>query len=171
MRRLGRLSANWAAPAVRAAAVLVATGCAANVAQPTYSQGVAGQLALSHVERQMIAAALDSIAAHLPDSTALCLTLMGGPDGPRAPGDDLLATLHTRQTRVRGADCPPTYTRMIQCVDSLGRPIDPPPPAGYVDPYVFHVGRPQFEHLPWSLCVLPCRRQLDPLSGNPTPPS
>lgn len=92
----------------------------------------------------MIAAVLDTIAAHL-DSTTVCLMFMGGPDGPRPPDDELLARLQMRQPAVREAVCPHTYTQMVLHVDSLGRPVDPPAPPGYIDPYILHVGRPQFE--------------------------
>jgi len=126
------------------AAVLVAGGCT-HLPHTGSSQGATEPLVLARVEQQMIAAVVDTVAAHWPDSTSLCLTLMGGPEGPRAPSVDLLASLQARQRAVRGADCSPTYTQMVLHVDSAGRPIDPPPPAGYIDPYILHVSRPQFE--------------------------
>ena len=100
--------------------------------------------ALEPVEEQLIARAVESVAATWPDSTALCLALLGGPAGPELPGPALLASLRTRQRPVSSAACPRTYTSMIAHVDSLGYPDDPPPP-GYVDPYILEVGRPQFE--------------------------
>ena len=118
-------------------------GCATHPGHGSADQTT--PLTLSRVEQVMIAAAVDSIAAHWPDSTALCLTLMGGPEGARVASDDLLAQLRTRQRPVRGDRCPPTYTKMIQYVDSAGRPVDPPRPAGYIDPYQLTVSRPQFE--------------------------
>src|SRR2546425_3366848 len=142
----GRFTAlNRAPRTLVTTAVLVAGGCTTNSARTGSSQGATEPLVLARVEQQMIAAVVDTVAAHWPDSTSLCLTLMGGPEGPRAPSDDLLASLQTRQRVVRGADCPPTYTQMVLYVDSAGRPIDPPPPAGYIDPYILHVSRPQFE--------------------------
>jgi len=99
--------------------------------------------ALAAVEQQLIAAAVDSIAAAWPDSTALCLGILGGPAGPELPTDGLLEALRTRQRPVSVAACPRTYASMIAQVDSLGRVVDLRPP-GYVDPYVLTVGRPQF---------------------------
>ena len=100
---------------------------------------------LARVEETMIAAVIDSIAAHWEDSTAVCVTLMGGPEGARPAPDDLLHRLQTRQQAVRGDQCPRTYTSMVLVVDSAGRPTAPPAPAGYVDPYQLTVSRPQFQ--------------------------
>ena len=114
--------------------------CAAQSSHGTHKYETV-PLGLSPIELAMIAAVVDSVAAQWSDSTALCLTVMGGPEGPRPAGDDLLAQLRTRQRVVAGNRCPPTYTTMI----SASRPTDPSPP-GYVDPYRVTVSRPQFEH-------------------------
>lgn len=94
----------------------------------------------------MLAAVIDTIAARLPDSTSLCLRLLGGPSGPTDPDEAFLGALRTRQRPVRARDCPRTYASMIVVLDSLGRPLTPSGPRGYVDPYTLVVGRPQFEH-------------------------
>jgi hypothetical protein len=114
--------------------------CAAQSSQGTdkYETAPAG---LSRIEQAMIAAAVDTVAAQWRDSTALCLTVMGGPEGARPAADNLLGQLRTRQRAVAGNRCPPTYRTMT----SASRPTDPPPP-GYVDPYRVTVSRPQFEH-------------------------
>jgi hypothetical protein len=90
-----------------------------------------------------MAAAIDSVAAGWPDSTALCLRVFGGPAGAELPPDSLLQAIRTRQQPVSVVACPRTYASMILHTDSLGRPILGPP--GYIDPYVLTVGRPQFE--------------------------
>lgn len=125
------------------ALALAAVACAPRA--PTVAAGTsrARVAALSPIEQQLIAAAVDSIAARWPDSTALCLGVLGGPAGPELPSDDLLHALRTRQQPVSIAGCPRTYASMITHVDSLGRVVDLRPP-GYVDPYALTVGRPQF---------------------------
>jgi hypothetical protein len=101
---------------------LLTTACASRRSQTVEHPGrPLPDLAL--VERQMLAAALDTIAAHLPDSTALCLSFMGGPDGPVFPDDAFLASLRTRRHVLRGDNCPPTYTQMIRHADD--------PPRGF----------------------------------------
>jgi hypothetical protein len=117
---------------------------------------------LSRIEQAMIGAAVDNVAARWSDSTELCLTVMGGPEGSHPAGDDLLAQLRTRQRAVAGNQCPPTYTSMVRQVDSAGRPTHPPRPAGYVDPYRILVSRPQFEHKKYAWIYL---RQLQGTRG------
>ena len=130
-----------ASSAARVAALILCTGCGANPPRSIRSHLEATPAPLTPVEREKLVAALDTIAAHLPDSTALCLTLMGGPGGSTPADSQLLATLRTRQRPVRGTDCQPTYTRMVRYVDSLGRSLDPPRPPDYLDPYQLTVGR------------------------------
>jgi hypothetical protein len=101
---------------------------------------------LAPIERQVIVAVIDTVAAHLPDSTTLCISIMGGPSGPTSPDDLLLTHLHTRQRPERHSSCPPTYESMMILVDSAGRPRNPPRPAGYIDPYLLSISRPQFEY-------------------------
>jgi len=99
---------------------------------------------VSYLEQQLMAAAVDSIAAEWKDSTSLCIEIGDSAAVPGAPSDGLLRALRTRQKPVRAAECPPTYTHMISIVDSLGRPLNPAPP-GYVDPHILTVSRPRFE--------------------------
>ena len=75
----------------------------------------------------------------------ICVSLLGGPEGQVVPSEGFLHTLSLRRKVVSVKACPPTYTTMFVTVDSLGRPMDPPRPAGYVDPYILHLGRPQFD--------------------------
>jgi len=107
---------------------------------PPVSQVVA---TFSPIERAVLGAAIDSIAAGWKDSTALCLRVLGGPAGWELPPRDLLEALHTRHQPLSVAACPRTYASMVLRTDSLGHPILAPP--GYVDPYILTVGRPQFE--------------------------
>ncbi len=75
----------------------------------------------------------------------ICVSLLGGPEGQVVPSEGFLHTPSLRRKVVSVKACPPTYTTMFVTVDSLGRPMDPPRPAGYVDPYILHLGRPQFD--------------------------
>jgi hypothetical protein len=147
--------------AVFVALTVAAASCAAQPSQRVTRHETA-PVELARIEQAMIGAAVDSVAAKWSDSTALCLTLMGGPEGSHPAGDDLLAQLRARQRAVAGDRCPPTYTRMVRQVDSAGRPADPPRPAGYVDPYRITVGRPQFEHEGYAWIYL---RQLQGTRG------
>ena len=61
-------------------------------------------------------------------------------DGP-IPGPKL-SRLHVSVQLVPAGECPPTYASMIRVVDSLGRPVGPPRPQGYVDPYHLRIWRP-----------------------------
>ena len=162
--RLRSLTSSVAVAASTALAVLVSTAACAGVRAPASRElpsarretpaaaaaaGAATTTAplapLASVEREMMVAAIETIAAGWTDSTSLCLAVLGGPDGPAAPDDALLGALRTRQRPVRMVDCPRTYQSMIATVDSAGRVADPPRPSGYVDPYALLVGRPQFE--------------------------
>src|SRR5262245_2352698 len=60
---------------------------------------------VSPIERAVMAAAIDSIAAGWRDSTALCLRLLGGPAGVELPPDSLLRALHTRHQPVAANAC------------------------------------------------------------------
>ena len=123
----------------------VAIACAVR-AQPVVGQRPSRPVAaLTVAEQTIMAAALDSIAAAWPDSTTLCLRVLGGPGGWEMPPERLLRVLRMRQRPVSSTRCPRTYTSMVVRVDSLGRRIDERAPQGYVDPYVLSVGRPQME--------------------------
>ncbi|MDH3456069.1 MAG: hypothetical protein OER90_04440 [Gemmatimonadota bacterium] len=119
---------------------LGAPGCAA-----VAGQGVEAGLTASDMEQQLMAAAVDTIAAMMSASAVICVTLLGGPDGPVEPTRGFLDRLSARQEAVPSNECPETYQSMVTPVDSLGRPKVRVPPAGYVDPYQLAVGRPQFE--------------------------
>ena len=82
---------------------------------------------------------LTLLADKMPPDTrngprALCVSLVS--DGLPGPSDtETLRRLQAPGRRVvTGRDCPRTYASMIMTVDSLGRPMDPPPP-GRVDPH------------------------------------
>src|SRR5256885_6531951 len=96
-------------------ALAVTTACASSggLAPATSPRSLA---TFGATERQMLASAIDTIAAHLPDSTSLCLTLMGGPEGAVLPDDAFLTSLRTRQRPIRSDRCPPTYTQMVRHV-------------------------------------------------------
>jgi hypothetical protein len=100
---------------------------------------------MSEIESELVAAAIDTIVSTLPDSTTLCLRILGGEGGAVSPGPELISQLQSRRAIASFADCPRTYASMVQVVDSLGQPMGERRPAGYVDPYKFSVGRPQFE--------------------------
>ena len=96
---------------------------------------------LRPLERDMMVASIQVVAAEFRDTAAVCIEVLGGPDGPTAPGSELLSQLRGTRQAVAAAQCPATYRRMwIPPNDTLG-----PPPAGYVDPHYVRIGRPQFE--------------------------
>jgi hypothetical protein len=134
------MTTSWRFAAALVVTVTAVSGCAGDGGQS--SNGAGGTL--GSVERQMLAAAIDTVVA-MQDSTALCLTMMGGPEGPRPPSRALLGSLQSRRLVVAQADCPVTYESMITPIDSQGRPNRPERPTGYVDPYQLSVARPQFE--------------------------
>lgn len=88
----------------------------------------------------LMAAAIDSIIAHVPDSVAVCLTVYDDDGWPRAPSAKLLGRIRSRAV-VPPAACPETYSAMVQPVDSLGRPVAREPPYGHVDPLRLSVVR------------------------------
>ena len=104
-------------------------------------------LEITPLEVRLMAASVDEIVAAHADSTALCLQIMGDERGPTPPTPALIDAVRSRRAVTSMSGCPRTYTSMVQYVDSLGRPIGDRAPEGYVDPYHFHVGRPQFEGL------------------------
>lgn len=93
-------------------------------------------------DEQLMAAAIDTIATHWTDSSTICLSVMSTAPRPTAADDQLLRRIRTRRA-VPPARCPKTYTTMLVVVDSLGRPTNLAP-AGYVDPHILTVGRPQY---------------------------
>jgi hypothetical protein len=130
--------------AITAAAIAwTAVACGARPPADIHPGPSRGVAALTPLEQELIVAAVHAIAATWPDSTALCLEILGGPGGPELPSPALLGALRTRQGVASAAACPRTYASMIARVDSLGRRVDPRP-LGYVDPYALTVGRPQF---------------------------
>lgn len=98
------------------------------------------------LELRLMAAALDTIISTHPDSAAVCVDIMADGNGSRPDVRLLMAEMKSPRHTTTVRDCPKTYASMIQYVDSLGRPVPDERPPGYVDPYYFHVGRPQFEH-------------------------
>lgn len=117
---------------------------------------------LAPMEAEMLGATLDTLSRLMRDSSSLCVTILGGPAGPEAPSATFLRSLRVRRTVVPMDRCPPTYAQMIRVVDSLGRPVGPARPAGYVDPYQIEVGRPQFASYGYAWIYA---RQLQGTSG------
>ena len=50
-------------------------------------------------------------------------------------------------------ECPRTYASMFVRVDKQGRPMDPKPPKGHVDPHRITVGVPTTDSLGWTVRV------------------
>ena len=117
---------------------------------------------LASMEAEMLGATLDTLARLMRDSSSLCVTILGGPAGPQAPSAAFLQSLRVRRTVVPMERCPATYTQMIMVVDSVGRPVGPARPAGYVDPYKIEIGRPQFASYGYAWIYA---RQLQGTSG------
>lgn len=87
-------------------------------------------------------AVVDSTLASLPDTAPTCVSFiqMGTHYGAERSDLQQLAEPHRRY--ISRAQCPRTYSSMIVTVDSRGRPVDPPPPPGYVDPHYLVIALP-----------------------------
>jgi hypothetical protein len=93
------------------------------------------------LERTALAAALDGLTWRLPLPVPFCVTLER--DGKRSePDSSWLVSLGSQRTLLPHRACPKTYGSMVRTVDSLGRPVDPQPPGGYIDPYKLTVVGP-----------------------------
>jgi hypothetical protein len=93
------------------------------------------------LEREALAAALDGLAWRLPLPVPYCVTIERR--GKTSEPDSIyLASLGTKRSLLPHRTCPPTYGSMIRAVDSLGRPVGPQRPSGYIDPYDLTVAQP-----------------------------
>ncbi len=126
---------------IRGAILLLLCGCVRRPAATTPTPS-----SLPDVDRAVLAAVADSLAAHFPDSSSVCVGIMGGSNDPSTPDSLLLGMLRSRYQHLPWRQCPHTYASMVAHVDSQGRPVDPPRPRGYVDPYYLWLGRPAYEH-------------------------
>ena len=118
--------------------------CARPALQERNAAAAVGVAKLAPMEVAMLSATLDTLVRRMRDSSSLCVSILGGPEGPEVPSADFLGSLRIQRSVVAMDRCPPTYTQMIVVVDSQGRPVGPARPAGYVDPYRLEIGRPQF---------------------------
>ena len=86
-------------------------------------------------------AVLANASSGLVGKVPICLSLV---DGERRHDPDTTAVwLQAFGRRVTTpSQCPHTYQSMVLVVDTLGRPVDPPRPPGYVDPYYIDLWRP-----------------------------
>jgi hypothetical protein len=86
-------------------------------------------------------AVLARVSPGLVGDVPICLSLA---DGERRGDPDTTAVwLRGLGRRVTTpSQCPRTYTSMMLVVDTLGRPVDPPRPPGYLDPYYINLWRP-----------------------------
>lgn len=92
-------------------------------------------------ERVVIAAALAGVRGRLPLPAPYCVVFQR--DGKRSEPDSAwLASLDTARALLPRRACPRTYASMVRLVDSLGNPIGPQRPLGYVDPYQLTVTAP-----------------------------
>ncbi len=89
----------------------------------------------------MWGAVLAQVSPGLVAGVPVCLSLA---DGERRHDPDTTAIwLRALGRRVTTpSQCPHTYASMFLAVDTLGRPVDPPRPPGYVDPYYIDLWRP-----------------------------
>lgn len=129
------------------AASAAATELSAQSRDTTAAAGVGSHI--EPLELRLMAAAVDAIVAEQSDSSAVCLSIMADALGRRPPATLLFPHVRSRRHLTTTDDCPRTYASSYQVVDSLGQPIPDgrgEPPEGYVDPYRFRIGRPQFEH-------------------------
>ena len=105
---------------------------------------------LDSVERDMIVASIQVVTAGFRDTAAVCVELLGGPEGSFPPDDTLLGRIGGRQRAVAAAKCPATFTRISAPPnDTIG-----PPSPGYVDPHYVRIGRPQFERPGYAWLLL-----------------
>lgn len=125
--------------------VLLSVACTTGTAASRKRDAAEHAERLAPVEVTMLRAVLDSLMQPLESTAAVCLQLLGGPGGAEEPSDELLRDLAPQRPVVSTSACPRTYENMIVVIDSTGRPLGAPRPAGYIDPYQFTLGRPQFE--------------------------
>ena len=124
---------------------LLASAVACGSSAPLRTRSVTHSIAELHpTEAAVLRATLDTLVRAMRDSSTVCLYILGGPTGSQLPSEDFVRSLTLNREVVRADRCPPTYQHMIARVDSAGRPLDPPRPPGYIDPYVLEIGRPQF---------------------------
>jgi hypothetical protein len=114
--------------------VLGISGCA--------SRSIGAVTALTPIqEREMIAAALAGLPWRLRLTAPYCVVIER--DGKWSEPDSAwLASLDTARALLPRRACPRTYASMVRLVDSLGNPIGPQRPPGYVDPYQLTVTAP-----------------------------
>lgn len=101
-----------------------------------------GSLTPPSPESAMLLAAVDEVIELEVNRAAAAICLLH--DGSivrewKSTAPELAQVITAPVPVVLEADCPPTYARMFSTVDSLGRPMDPPRPPGYVDPYAIEV--------------------------------
>ncbi len=125
-----------------AAAALLA--CAAAPRPPAPGRAPPPAATLGRAERELLAAAIDTLVARRADPAVVCVTILADPAGPYAPDAALLGALSTRGRVAAPGACPRTYpTGMVTVTDPSGRPVEGPP-VGYVQPRLLQVGRPLF---------------------------
>jgi hypothetical protein len=116
-------------------------GLAACTQRGSSARAVSPQPLPPALEREVLGAALDGLARPLSLDAPYCITLERN-GKTTEPDSRWLASLETQREVVPRRACPPTYGSMIQVVDSLGRPVGPHRPSGYIDPYQLTVAGP-----------------------------
>jgi hypothetical protein len=122
-------------------------GCRAAVAPVRAPRVVAEDPPLSIADsvRVLLLAAsravVDSALASAPDTAPACVSVVRAAIHYRLALAELRQLAESRRRYISRAQCPRTYTSTIARIDSLGRPVDRPPP-GYVDPHYLELALP-----------------------------
>jgi hypothetical protein len=95
----------------------------------------------STLERQALGTAFDALGWRLSLPVPYCVLIDRG-GKTSEPDSTYLAGLGTQRALLPHRACPRTYGSMIRAVDSLGRPLGPQRPSGYIDPYQLTVAAP-----------------------------
>jgi hypothetical protein len=128
---------RWRAAGVLALLAVLATAlgaCAGHRAAPERRTSGAYDVSLPDSVRDALVVAVREVASDLRDTTTACVAYVAGHATFRVDRGTL-RRLGAGRRFVAVEVCPPTYASMIRYVDSLGRPLGPTRPAGYVDPY------------------------------------
>jgi hypothetical protein len=115
---------------------VLVTGCATTKAGS--SSTTPTPIFSPELERDVLVAALRRARFFLNLPTAFCIVLERGWT-TRNPEPELLRALGSDPPNLPSSKCPRTYGSWIVTVDSAGRPTNPEPPPGYIDPYLLQV--------------------------------